>query len=138
MITQHIKTTATIDADIVYHYPFGGVENLNTPNHFRQNTRALFEFGFTAGTIVESRNFVFDDMRRMYIQESADQGTIALFESSLEDEFSGTQQQSLSFPCYSEQTLEVIDLAYEDMSDIMPSRAVVQEVLDLLDEPISR
>ena len=33
---------------------------------------------------------------------------------------------------------EIIDLADQDVLDIMRSRAVEQEVLDLLDEPISR
>ena len=33
---------------------------------------------------------------------------------------------------------EIIDLADEDLLDIMQSRAVEQEVLDLLDEPVSR
>ncbi len=33
---------------------------------------------------------------------------------------------------------EIIDLADEDLLDVMRSRAVEQEVLDLLDEPISR
>lgn len=138
MVTQHMKTTATIDTDIDYPYPFDEVENLHAPNPFRQNTRALFEFGFTAGTILESRNFIFDDRKRLGIQEPADQSTSAVFESNLEEEFWGTQQQRLSFPDYSEQTLEVINLADDDMSDIMPSRVVEQEVLDLLDEPVSR
>ena len=34
--------------------------------------------------------------------------------------------------------LEIIDLADRDALDIMRSRAVEQEVLDLLDEPVSR
>ena len=33
---------------------------------------------------------------------------------------------------------EIIELADQEMLDIMRSRAVEQEVLDLLDEPISR
>ena len=33
---------------------------------------------------------------------------------------------------------EIIDLADQDVLDIMRLRAVEQEVLDLLDEPISR
>ena len=33
---------------------------------------------------------------------------------------------------------EIIDLADQDVLDIMQSRFVEQEVLDLLDEPISR
>ena len=33
---------------------------------------------------------------------------------------------------------EIIDLADEDLLDIMRSRAVEQEVLDILDEPVSR
>ena len=33
---------------------------------------------------------------------------------------------------------EIIDLADRDVLDIMQSRAVEQEVLDLLDEPISQ
>ena len=37
-----------------------------------------------------------------------------------------------------ERILEIIDLADRDALDIMRSRAVEQEVLDLLDEPISR
>lgn len=37
-----------------------------------------------------------------------------------------------------ERVAEIIDLADHDALDIMPSRAVEQEVLDLLDEPISR
>ena len=37
-----------------------------------------------------------------------------------------------------ERILEIIDLADQDALDIMRSRAVEQEVLDLLDEPISR
>lgn len=36
------------------------------------------------------------------------------------------------------QILEIIDLADQDALDIMRSRAVEQEVLDLLDEPVSR
>lgn len=138
MVTQHMQTTVTIDTDIDYTYPFDGVENLNTPNPFQRNTGKLFELDFTVGTIVESKNYIFDDKKKLGIQESADQSTSALFESSLEEEFWGTQQQRLSFLDYGEQTLEVIDLASDDMSDIMPSRDVVQEVLDLLDEPISR
>ena len=35
-----------------------------------------------------------------------------------------------------ERILEIIDLADRDALDIMRSRAVEQEVLDLLDEPI--
>ncbi len=34
--------------------------------------------------------------------------------------------------------LEIINLADQDALDIMRSRAVEQEVLDILDEPISR
>lgn len=37
-----------------------------------------------------------------------------------------------------ERISEIIDLADQDVLDIMRSRAVEQEVLDLLDEPISR
>ena len=37
-----------------------------------------------------------------------------------------------------ERITEVIDLADRDVLDIMRSRAVEQEVLDLLDEPISQ
>ena len=33
---------------------------------------------------------------------------------------------------------EIIDLADKDLLDIMRSRAVEQEVLDILDEPVSR
>ena len=33
---------------------------------------------------------------------------------------------------------EIIDLADEGLLDIMRSRAVEQEVLDILDEPVSR
>ena len=36
-----------------------------------------------------------------------------------------------------ERILEIIDLADQDALDIMRSRAVEQEVLDLLDDPIS-
>lgn len=36
-----------------------------------------------------------------------------------------------------ERILEIIDLADRDALDIMRSRAVEQEVLDLLDEPVS-
>ena len=36
-----------------------------------------------------------------------------------------------------ERISEIIDLADQDALDIMRSRAVEQEVLDLLDEPIS-
>ena len=38
----------------------------------------------------------------------------------------------------SQRISEIIDLADQDMLDIMRSRAVEQEVLDLLDEPIPR
>ena len=37
-----------------------------------------------------------------------------------------------------ERILEIIDLADRDALDIMRSRVVEQEVLDILDEPISR
>ena len=37
-----------------------------------------------------------------------------------------------------ERILEIIDLADRDALDIMRSRAVEQEVLDILDEPVSR
>ena len=37
-----------------------------------------------------------------------------------------------------ERISEIIDLADRDALDIMRSRAVEQEVLDLLDEPVSR
>ncbi|RKU10526.1 hypothetical protein C6501_13640 [Candidatus Poribacteria bacterium] len=37
-----------------------------------------------------------------------------------------------------ERISEIIDLADEDLLDIMRSRAVEQEVLDILDEPVSR
>ena len=37
-----------------------------------------------------------------------------------------------------EQIAEIIDLADQDVLDIMRSRAVEQEVLDLLDEPVSQ
>ena len=37
-----------------------------------------------------------------------------------------------------ERILEIIDLADQDALDIMRSRAVEQEVLDILDEPASR
>ena len=37
-----------------------------------------------------------------------------------------------------ERVLEIINLADQDVLDIMRSRAVEQEVLDILDEPISR
>ena len=37
-----------------------------------------------------------------------------------------------------ERVSEIIDLADQDVLDIMQSRFVEQEVLDLLDEPISR
>ena len=37
-----------------------------------------------------------------------------------------------------ERILEIIDLADQDALDIMRSRAVEQEVLDILDEPVSR
>ena len=37
-----------------------------------------------------------------------------------------------------EQISEIMDLADQDALDIMRSRAVEQEVLDLLDEPIPR
>ena len=36
------------------------------------------------------------------------------------------------------QITEIIDLADQDVLDIIRSRAVEQEVLDLLDEPISQ
>ena len=44
----------------------------------------------------------------------------------------------LTFPTNTGQILDIIDLADEDVLDIMRSRAVEQEVLDLLDEPISQ
>ena len=138
MVTQHIKTTVTIDTDIDYPYPFDEVEDLNTPNLFRRNARKLFELDFTVGTIVENRNYIFDGKKKLDIQEPVDQSKSALFKSSLQEEFWGTQQQYLSFLDYGEQTWGVIDLASDDMSDIMQSRTVEQEVLDLLDEPISR
>ena len=37
-----------------------------------------------------------------------------------------------------ERVAEIIDLADQDALDIMQSRSVEQEVLDLLDEPVSR
>ena len=37
-----------------------------------------------------------------------------------------------------ERVSEIIDLADRDVLDIMQSRSVQQEVLDLLDEPISK
>ena len=37
-----------------------------------------------------------------------------------------------------ERVMEIIDLADLDVLDIMQSRSVEQEVLNLLDEPISR
>ena len=37
-----------------------------------------------------------------------------------------------------EQITEIIDLADRDALDILRSRAVEQEVLDLLDEPVSQ
>jgi hypothetical protein len=37
-----------------------------------------------------------------------------------------------------ERVSEIIDLADRDVLDIMQSRSVEQEVLDLLDEPISQ
>ena len=37
-----------------------------------------------------------------------------------------------------ERIAEIIDLADQDALDIMQSRSVEQEVLDLLDEPISQ
>ena len=37
-----------------------------------------------------------------------------------------------------EQIAEIIDLADQDVLDIMQSRAVEQEVLDILDEPVSQ
>ena len=37
-----------------------------------------------------------------------------------------------------ERILEIIDLADQDALDIMRSRAVEQEVLDILDEPVSQ
>ena len=37
-----------------------------------------------------------------------------------------------------ERVTEIIDLADQDALDIMQSRSIEQEVLDLLDEPISR
>ena len=37
-----------------------------------------------------------------------------------------------------ERILEIIDLADRDALDMMRSRVVEQEVLDLLDEPVSR
>ena len=37
-----------------------------------------------------------------------------------------------------EQITDIIDLADQDALDIMRSRAVEQEVLDLLDEPVSQ
>jgi hypothetical protein len=37
-----------------------------------------------------------------------------------------------------ERVSEIIDLADRDVLDIMQSRSVEQEVLDLLDEPISK
>ena len=37
-----------------------------------------------------------------------------------------------------ERITEIIDLADQDALDIMRSRAVEQEVLDVLDEPVSR
>lgn len=37
-----------------------------------------------------------------------------------------------------ERILEIIELADQDALEIMRSRAVEQEVLDLLDEPVSR
>ncbi len=37
-----------------------------------------------------------------------------------------------------ERIVEIIDLADHDVLDIMQSRSVEQEVLNLLDEPISR
>jgi len=37
-----------------------------------------------------------------------------------------------------ERILEIIDLAVRDALEIMRSRAVEQEVLDILDEPVSQ
>ncbi len=37
-----------------------------------------------------------------------------------------------------ERISEIIDLADKELIDIMRSRAVEQEVLDILDEPVSR
>ena len=36
------------------------------------------------------------------------------------------------------QVSEIIDLAHQDILDIMQSRSVEQEVLNLIDEPLSR
>ena len=138
MVTQHRQTTAIIDADITFPPLFEEIENLDSPNILWQNTETFFEFGFTAGTIVESRSFPLDERKKSDIQKPSAQSPSALLELNLEEEFSGTQQQHLAFPTLIEQVSEIIDFADEDVMDIMRSRAVEQEVLDLLDEPISR
>ena len=37
-----------------------------------------------------------------------------------------------------ERVAEIISLADQDVLDLLPSRAIEQEVLDTLDEPVSR
>lgn len=138
MVTQYRQTTATIDADVTFPAIFESTENLDSPNILWQNTGILFEFGFTAGTIVENISFPFDERKTSDIQEPSAQSPSTLLESNLEEEFSGTQQQYLVFPTSIEQVSKIVDFADEDVLDIMRSRAVEQEVLDLLDEPISR
>ncbi len=138
MTIQHTQTAATVSREIIFSTLFNEIEKSDTLQISWQDAEVLLELGSTAGITIKRANPPLGEEEQFDFSEPFMHGKSALPELRFEQEFSDTQQSHFSFPTSMEQTLEIIDFADDDMSDLILPRAVEQEVLDLLDEPISR
>ena len=138
MMIQHTQTAATVSKDIIFFTLFDEIEKPDTLQISWQDTEVLLEFGSAVGITIKRTSPPLGGGEQLDFSEPFRHGKSALPELHFEQEFSDTQQPHFTFPTNTGQILDIIDLADEDMLDIMRSRAVEQEVLDLLDEPISQ
>ena len=147
MTTQYTQTAATISTDITFFLLADEIDKSDISKPAWQNTEILPEFDSTAGIIIKSTRTILGQGEQLAISQPSVYGKSTLSELNFEEEFSDTQQQDsifptyreyFIFPTYPEQDMGIIVFADEDVLDLMQSRAVEQEVLDLLDEPISR
>lgn len=136
-MTQNKKTT-TFDNDVAFVPLFDETENVSTHILFLKNAGTLSNYLFTADIKSESNLFYFDDYEKSSILQSSVYNTRALLEKDSEEEDSQIQEHNLALLASRGRIADINDPIDEDLSDIMRSRAVEQEVLDILDEPVSR
>lgn len=114
MTAQYIQTTATIDRDINFLFPFsfGKVEETDNAKRFRQNAETCSEFGSTAGIRIGIMDSPIGEEENPKIPEPSEQNTSASYELSFEENIESVRtqesvntQQRLVFPTYDEEDI---------------------------------